>query len=94
MHPKSGETHTQLQRGGTRANPTWICVLLGLCSGDEWAAGPVATQPARALPDTLCQGHCASPGGATGTRSSHPHLLGDCCQVRNSKGEFIILADK
>lgn len=94
IHPKPGKTHTGLQRGGTRAKPTGVCVLLGLCSGYEWAAGPLPTQPAGAQLDPSARATGPLQVLPAGTRSSHSHLLGDCCQVRNSKAEFIILADK
>lgn len=66
---------------------------LGL--GYRWAAGSSLTLLAR-------RGAAGSPLPAlwgppwvvpAGTRSSHPGFLGDCCQVRNSKAEFIILKD-
>lgn len=68
-----------------------VC-LLGPCSGSEWQLALCPQWPECSR--TPLQGHGASPGAARGTRSSHPRFLGDCCQVRNSKAEFIILADK
>lgn len=88
IHPKPGETHTRLQRCGTRAKPTLLSVLLGLCSGSH-----VPTLP-RVQPGTSARATGPPLAVPAGTRSSHPRFLGDCCQVRNSEAEFIILADK
>lgn len=39
-HPKSGETHTRLRKGGARAKPRLMGILLGLGSGYSMGSWP------------------------------------------------------
>lgn len=83
-------------RGGARAEPRSTGVLPGL--GSDYRAGSWPFARAAGRPGCN-RGPSASIWGdppwavPAGTRSSRPGFLGDCCQVRNSKAEFIILAD-
>lgn len=95
IHPRSGETHAGLERrreGQAQIDGCFAGPGLRLPSG-QLALRP-RSRPAGVQPQPLYQ-HLWGPPRAVpaGTRSSRPGFLGDCCQVRNSKAEFIILAD-
>lgn len=95
IHPRSGETHAGLERrreGQAQIDGCFAGPGLRLPRG-QLALRP-RSRPAGVQPQPLYQ-HLWGPPRAVpaGTRSSRPGFLGDCCQVRNSKAEFIILAD-
>lgn len=95
IHPKPGETHMAPERwhkGQAHTDVHSAGPALRLRVG-SWPSAHTAGRPeCRRTPSARATG--APQAVPAGPRSSHSRFLGDCCQVRNSKAEFIILADK